>query len=40
MARRLVVRGFQEVKKPQSDLPTVARECLKVLVALALNKDY
>ena len=37
---RLVLRGFQEVVKPQSDSPTVAKESLKVLIALAVNEDF
>ena len=36
---RLVLRGFQEVVKPQSDSPTVAKESLKVLIVLASNND-
>ena len=34
---RLVERGYQEVEKPQLDLPTVAKESLKLLMALAAN---
>ena len=37
---RLVARGFQEIEKPQSDSPTVAKESLKLLIALAANNDF
>ena len=37
---RLVAQGFQEVHKPQSDSPTVAKESLKILIALASNKEF
>ena len=37
---RLVARGFQEVEMPQSDYPEVAKESLKVLLALASNEDF
>ena len=37
---RLVARGFQEIEKPQSDSPTVLKESLKVLIALAANEDF
>ena len=37
---RLVVRGFQEKDKPQSDSPTVVKESLKLLIALAMNEDF
>ena len=37
---RLVLRGFQEVVKPQSDSPTVAKESLKVLVAVDVKEDF
>ena len=36
---RLVVCGFQERDKPQSDSPTVAKESLKLLIMLAANED-
>ena len=32
--------GFQEVDKPQSDSPTVAKESLKLLIALAANEGF
>ena len=37
---RLVARGFQEVGKPQSDSPKVAKESLKILIAMALKDDF
>ena len=33
---RLVPRRYQEIEKPQSDLPTVVKESLKMLIALAV----
>ena len=35
-----MARGFQEADKPQSDSPTVTKESLKILIALAVNKDF
>ena len=32
--------GFQERDKSQLDLPTVAKESFKLLIALATNKDF
>ncbi len=37
---RLVPCGFQEKDKSQLDLPTVAKESLKLLISLAMNKDF
>ena len=37
---QLVARGFQEVYKPQSDLPTVAKKSLTLLITLAANEDF
>ena len=37
---RLVAKGFQEVDKLQSDSPTVAKESLKLLIALGANEDF
>ena len=37
---RLVGWGFQERDKPQSDLSTVAKESLKLLIALAANEGF
>ena len=31
--------GFQEIDKPQSDLPMVGKESLKLVIALAADKD-
>ena len=33
-------RGFQERDKSQLDLPTIAKESFKLLIALATNKDF
>ena len=35
---RIVAKGYQEGKKPQSDLPTLLRESLKMYFALAENE--
>ena len=37
---RLVAWGYQERDKPQSDSPTVSKESLKLLIALAMNEDF
>ena len=37
---RLVPCGFQEKDKSQLDLPTIAKESFKLLIALATNKDF
>ena len=34
---RLVVIGFQEMEKPQSDSPTVAKKSLKLLMVLVTD---
>ena len=36
----LVARGFQEIDKPQSDLPMVGKESLKLVIALVANKYF
>ena len=37
---RLVVCGFQETVKPQSDSPTVSKDLFKLLMAVAANKNF
>ena len=37
---RLLARGFQESMKPQSDSPTVLKESLKILLAIAANNGF
>ena len=37
---RLVVHGFQETVKPQSDSPTVSKESFKLLMAVAANENF
>merc|ERR1711873_24260 len=37
---RIVTKGYQEGKKPQSDLPTLLRESLKMYFALAANEGF
>ena len=37
---RLVARGLQDKDKPQSDSPTVAKESLKLLLAIAANEEF
>ena len=37
---RLVARGFQETSPPQSDSPTMRRESLKLLLAVAANEGF
>ena len=36
---RSVVRGFQEKVDPQRDSPTVAKESLKLMLAVAANEE-
>ena len=36
----LVARGFQEIKKPQSDSPMMVKKSLKMLMALVANEDF
>ena len=38
--RRIVAKGYQEGKKPLSDLPTLLRESLKMYFALAANEGF
>jgi len=37
---RIVAKGYQEGKKPQSDLPTLLRESLKMYFAVAANEGF
>jgi len=37
---RLVAKGFQEKKAPQSDLPTLLRGSIKIFFAVAPNEDF
>ena len=37
---RLVVKGFQESEKPQSDSPTMLHESLKMYFAVAANEGF
>ena len=37
---RLLVHGFQETVKPQSDSPTVSKESFKLLMANAANENF
>ena len=37
---RLVVRGFQEIEKPHLDSVTVAKESLKLFMAVAAKKGF
>ena len=37
---RVVVRGFQETLKPQSDSPTMSKESFKILMAVAANINF
>ena len=37
---RLVVRGFQEEEDPRSDSPTLAKESLKTMMAIAANEKF
>ena len=37
---RLCMRGFQEEVNPQSDSPTIAKESLKVMLAVSANEDF
>ena len=37
---RLVVRGYQEEIKPQSDSPTVSKESFKMLMAVSANEGF
>ena len=37
---RLVVKGFLELEKPQSDSLTAAKESLKLLMAVAANNSF
>ena len=37
---RLVAKGFQEKEAPQSDLPTMLRESLKMFFSVAANEDF
>ena len=36
----LVVRGFQEDKEPRSDSPTLSKEALKMILAIAVNEYF
>ena len=36
---RLVVRGFQEDEEPRSDSPTLSKEALKIMLAIAANEN-
>ena len=40
MKARLVVQGFQEEMKPQSDSPTASKDSFKLLMAIAANEDF
>ena len=35
-----MARGFQEIEKPQSDSPTVAKESLKLLIVMAASNNF
>ena len=37
---RIVAKGYQEGKKPQSDSPTLLRESLKMYFAVAANEGF
>ena len=37
---RLVAKGFQEKEAPQSDLPTMLRESMKMFFSVAANEDF
>ena len=37
---RLVVRGFQEAEDPRSDSPTLSKESLKLMMAIAANEGF
>ena len=37
---RHVVRGFQEDEEPRSDSPTLSKEALKVMKAIAANENF
>ena len=37
---RLVVRGFQEDKEPRAYSPMLAKESLKVMIAIAANEGF
>ena len=37
---RLCMRGFQENVNPQSDSPTIAKESLKVMLAVSANEGF
>ena len=37
---RLVVRGFLEDIEPRSDSPTLAKDSLKILLAIAANEEF
>merc|ERR1712115_157367 len=37
---RLVAKGFQELDQPQSDSPTAAKECFKLIMALSANYKF
>ena len=40
MKGRLVAKGFQEKESPQSDLPTMLRESMKMFFSVAANEDF
>ena len=37
---RLIVRGFQEDEEPRSDSPTLSKEALKVMIAIAAIENF
>ena len=37
---RLITKGFQEEESPQSDLPSMLRESLKMYFAVAANEGF
>ena len=40
MKEILVAKGFQEKELPQSDLPTMLRESMKMFFLVAANEDF
>ena len=40
MKARLVLKGFQEEEYPRSDSPTVAKETLKIMMAITANEGF